>query len=438
MSATTKSGGSVPGAKSGVRLVVEDSEIPLTVICGTEGERGIDIARLRAQSGLVTLDSGYANTGACRSEITFLDGERGVLRYRGIPIEQLAEKSHFVEVAYLLVYGQLPSREQLANFSQGIERHSSIPDELAQLVGSLGERVHPMGVLSAATVALSGYFPQGVQPVLTPEQRGEVVVQLMGQMRAMIAACYRRGEGGQKSVPGESYCQGFLRMMFGASDRSLAPEVVRALDVLLLLHADHEQNCSTSTVRMVGSGRANVFAAIAAGINALWGPLHGGANEAVMNMLDAISAEGGDYKRFLARAKDRRDAFRLMGFGHRVYKNFDPRAQIIKRACDDVLEVLGVSDPALEVAKGLEEEALRDEYFVQRKLYPNVDFYSGIIYRALGIPRSFFTPLFVLGRLPGWLAQWEEMVGDSQMRICRPRQIYVGATNRPYVEMAKR
>ena len=227
-------------------------------------------------------------------------------------------------------------------------------------------------------------------------------------------------------------------MMFGASDRLMAPEVVRALDVLLLLHADHEQNCSTSSVRMVGSGRANVFASIAAGINALWGPLHGGANEAVINMLDAISAEGGDYKRFLARAKDRRDAFRLMGFGHRVYKNFDPRARIIKRACDEVLEVLGVSDPALEVAKGLEEEALRDEYFVQRKLYPNVDFYSGIIYRALGIPRNFFTPLFVLGRLPGWLAQWGEMVGDVRMRICRPRQIYVGAANRPYVEMAKR
>ncbi|MCY4644644.1 MAG: citrate synthase [Bacteriovoracales bacterium] len=422
------------------KIVVGDQTYEVDIVTGTEGEKALDIGSLRGRSGLVTLDNGFGNTGSCRSSVTFLNGEKGVLKYRGIPIEELAQKSHFLEVAFLLIEGALPSREELDDFAQRIAKNSHLPEPFKKMMASFPQKMHPMGALSCGTVALSAFFPEGNPPDPSAEQRAKAITLLLGQMKAMIATYYRLRVGKElrDSDPGFDYSSDFFQMMFGEGDRDVDPEVAKALDTLLILHGDHEQNCSTSSVRMVGSGKANLFSSVASGINALWGPLHGGANEAVIDMLDEILADGGGYKKFLAKAKDKSDPFRLMGFGHRVYKNFDPRAKIIKGACDTVLSKLGVHDPVLDIAKGLEEEALKDDYFMERKLYPNVDFYSGIIYRALGIPTDFFTPMFVLGRLPGWLAQWKELREDPKMRIGRPRQIYMGKTDEAYVEMGVR
>lgn len=420
---------------SKAKLSYDGNEIELDIFEGTEGERAIDITKLRGETGLVTIDSGYGNTGACTSAITFLDGEKGILKYRGIPIEQLAENSNFAEVSYLLINGKLPSETELENFRNEIKDHSDIPKELANMIKLFPKSTHPMGVISSLVCALSGFHPELAKENLSPEEMDKAIYTLLGQIKTMTAAYYRTINGQDIVAPSKKYfCQDFLTMMFEEPD----PEVSDALDKLFILHADHEQNCSTSTVRMVGSSHANVFATISAGIDALWGPLHGGANQAVIEMLDEIQADGGDYKKFLEKAKDKEDPFRLMGFGHRVYKNFDPRAKIIKKACDTILSKLGVEDPVLDIAKGLEKEALEDKYFVDRKLYPNVDFYSGIIYRALGIPTDFFTVMFVLGRLPGWIAQWKEMREDPKSRICRPRQIYVGETNSEFVDIKKR
>ena len=425
---------------SRAKLNVDGQEYELDILEGTEREQAIDITQLRNQSGLITLDSGYANTTSYLSAITFLNGEKGTLKYRGIPIEQLAKKSHFIEVAFLLIYGNLPTKKELDNFAHGIGQNSKISGALKKIIQQLPlQQIHPMGVLSATTVALSGLYPQWDRPDLSSEEIDQAIIQLIGQMKAIIAACYRIRMG-KEPLPSDTKLEfsfDFLQMMFGEKGDEVIPEAAKALDMLFTLHADHEQNCSTSAVRIVGSSKANIFASISSGINALWGPLHGGANEAVINMLNAIQADAGNPKKFLAKAKDKKDPFRLMGFGHRVYKNFDPRSKIIKKASDTLLNKLKVQDPVLDIARELEEQALKDDYFIQRKLYPNVDFYSGIIYRALGIPTNFFTPMFVLGRLPGWLAQWKELREDPKMRICRPRQIYVGKTNQTYTERLK-
>ncbi|MBL7664363.1 MAG: citrate synthase [Bacteriovoracaceae bacterium] len=420
------------------KLILENGTFEFPVIEGTEQEKAVDISKLRAQTGYVTLDNGYMNTGACTSNITFLDGEKGILKYRGIPIEVLAEKSTFMEVAYLLINGKLPNEKQFLEFRNGINDVSKVPDGIINIIKQFPKDAHPMGVLSAAMVGLSAFYPEYLDADLTPEKKVKVINQLIAQMRIICAAFYRHsiGKNPVKSDTKLSYCADFMHLMFDKGN--IDPAVAQALDILLILHADHEQNCSSTTVRVVGSSQANPFASISAGIDALWGPLHGGANQAVLEMLEAIHQDGGDFKKFLARAKDKNDTFRLMGFGHRVYKNFDPRAKIIKKACDTVLDKLGVDDPLLEIAKGLEAEALKDPYFVERKLYPNVDFYSGIIYRALGIPTNMFTVMFALGRLPGWLAQWKELIESDAMKIARPRQIYTGDVNSEYVDIKKR
>lgn len=416
---------------STAKLTVGDKSYELTLIEGTEGEKALDITKLRQESGLVTLDSGYMDTGACTSAITFLDGERGILKYRGYPIEELAEHSTFTEVSYLLIYGNLPSASELKAFEQKIASYDDIPEGLKKIITAFPKDAHPMAVLSASMVALSSFYPKMCAQDLTKEQRDEVMVQLMGQLKVMTAFAHRHasGQAPVKSDKSLDYSSDFLHMMTG---KPVDKEVAKALDVLLILHADHEQNCSTSTVRMVGSSKANPFATISGGVNALWGPLHGGANQAVLEMLEDIKNEGISYQQFLEQVKDKKSASRLMGFGHRVYKNFDPRAKIIKKATDTVLSKLGVKDPLLDIAKGLEETALKDPYFVERKLYPNVDFYSGIIYRALGIPTEMFTVMFALGRLPGWMAQWKEMLEAPGFKIARPRQIYTGETNKHY------
>lgn len=413
------------------KLTVGDKTYDLTMIEGTEGEKALDITKLRQESGLVTLDSGYMDTGACTSAITFLDGEKGILKYRGYSIEELAQYSNFMEVSYLVIYGNLPTPAELKAFEGKVAAHDDIPEGLKSIIKAFPKDAHPMGVLSAAMVGLSAFYPEMLVQDLTKEQRDEVMVQLMGQLKVITAFAHRHAMGLApiKSDKNLDYCSDFLHMMTG---KVADPEVARALDVLLILHADHEQNCSTSTVRMVGSSKANPFATISGGINALWGPLHGGANQAVLEMLAEIQKEGIGYQKFLEQVKDKSSSSRLMGFGHRVYKNFDPRAKIIKKATDTVLTKLGVKDPLLDIAKGLEETALKDPYFVERKLYPNVDFYSGIIYRALGIPTEMFTVMFALGRLPGWMAQWKEMLEAPGFKIARPRQIYVGETNRTY------
>lgn len=420
-------------------LEFDGNNIELEVFEGTEGEKSVDITKLRGETGLVTLDSGYGNTGACTSGITFLNGEKGILKYRGYPIEQLAEHSNFEEVSYLLIHGNLPSEKQLNEFLSKTKERSEIPEKIREMLKLYPKTAHPMAVLSATTASLSAFYPELNKQDLSTEEQNEAIYNLLGQLKTMTSSFYRVTQNEDFVAPKfDSWSADFLNMMFEGSGKNIDDEVIKALDTLFILHADHEQNCSTSTVRMVGSSKANLFATISAGIDALWGPLHGGANQAVIEMLDAIKEDGGDHKRYLEKAKDKNDPFRLMGFGHRVYKNFDPRAKIIKKACDTVLDKLGVEDPVLDIAKGLEEEALKDPYFVDRKLYPNVDFYSGIIYRALGIPVDFFTPMFVLGRLPGWIAQWKEMVEDPKMRICRPRQIYTGETNREYIDLKKR
>lgn len=422
-----------------VKIEIDGKSLNLEVLEGTEGEKAFDISSLRGSTGYVTLDSGYGNTGSCTSEITFLDGELGILRYRGYPIEQLAEKSNFVEVAYLLINGKLPQKNEYDFFYEKISSFATLPDQIVKMIDLFPVNAHPMGILSSVTAALSAYYPDFLKETLTPVDRERAMAQLMAQMKIILAYIYRKQKGlsAHRSHPSLGYSKDFLNMMFFEEGREIDEEVAQALDVLLILHADHEQNCSTSTVRNVASSHANVFASISAGIDALWGPLHGGANQKVLEMLEAIQKDGGGHQKFIAKAKDKNDSFRLMGFGHRVYKNFDPRAKIIKRACDTVLEKLRVQDPLLDIAKGLAEQALSDDYFKERNLYPNVDFYSGIIYKALGIPTNMFTPMFALGRLPGWLAQWKEL-REGESRLARPRQIYTGANLRDYVEMKNR
>lgn len=422
-------------------LTLGDKSYELPVVTGSENEKAINIQKLRAESELVTLDSGYKNTGATTSNITFLDGEKGILRYRGYPIEQLAEKSSFIEVAYLLIYGELPTKTQLESFQNGITRHTLIHEDMKRFYEAYPAKAHPMGVVASITCSLSTFYPESQQPNRTEEDVQLTIVRLLAKFSTIAAWAYKNSVGHPVMYPKNSlhYVENFLHMMFGMPTENFDadPVIVNALDKLLILHADHEQNCSTSTVRMVGSSQANLYASISAGICALWGPLHGGANQAVIEMLEQIKNDGGDVQKFINKAKDKNDTFRLMGFGHRVYKNFDPRASIIKVACDQMLNKLGVSDPMLDIAKQLEEAALNDQYFVDRKLYPNVDFYSGIIYRAMGIPTEMFTVMFALGRLPGWIAQWKEMIGNKEP-ISRPRQIYTGSTIRDYQNIGDR
>jgi citrate synthase len=416
------------------KLDIDGQSLLLPIIEGTEGEKAFDITKLRSETGHITLDQGYMNTGSCQSAITFLDGEKGILRYRGYDIEELAEKSCFAEVSYLLLYGHLPTSSQLLSFSKECLMVERLPAGLEKMIKETPSQTHPMAILSAAMVILSGYHPEFSKEDLNSEERDRLYRLLMNYNLLLTAAIYHR------SLPDPipairqdfSYSQNFIHLMFSKSATEIPDTImVKALEILLILHADHEQNCSASTVRLVGSSKANLFASLSAGVNALWGSSHGGANQAVIEMLHMIYDDGGDYKTFLEKTKSKDGHFRLMGFGHRVYKNFDPRAKIIKKTCDEILGRLGIHDPILELAKGLEEEALRDSYFVDRKLYPNVDFYSGIIYKALGIPTEMFTVMFALGRTPGWMAQWKEMI-ESSYKIGRPRQIYTGPQKRPY------
>ncbi|HSN48281.1 MAG TPA: citrate synthase [Flavobacterium sp.] len=413
-------------------------EFPIFV--GTENEAGIDISKLRELSGAITLDSGYKNTGACVSEITFLDGEEGILRYRGYSIEELADKADFLEVCYLLIFGELPTKAQLTEFETHIRRYTLVNEEMKSIIDGFPKTAHPMGILSALTSALIAFNPSAVNPD-NKDELYEAVCKLMGKFLVIATWTYRKTMGYPLNYYDNTigYVENFMQLMFRLPTEPYKanPVIVEALDKLFILHADHEQNCSTSTVRMVGSSHAGLFASISAGVSALWGPLHGGANQAVLEMLEEIHANGGDADKYMAKAKDKDDPFRLMGFGHRVYKNFDPRAKIIKQAADEVLKTLGVDDPILAIAKKLEAAALADDYFVSRKLYPNVDFYSGIIYRALGIPTDMFTVMFAIGRLPGWIAQWKEMRLNKEP-IGRPRQIYTGYALRPFKEVDKR
>ena len=421
-------------------IEVEGKKFEFPLVEGTENELGIDIKKLRTETGLVTLDPGFKNTGSCESAITFLDGEKGILRYRGYSIEDLAEKADFLEVAYLLIFGELPTQEQLDKFHKDIKSQSNVAEDMKKILDGFPQSAHPMGVLSALTSALIAFNPSSVD-VASEEEMYKAIVKILGKFPVLVAWTMRKKESlpldyGDTSL---GYVENIHKMMFRKPNEEykVDKEVIQALDKLLILHADHEQNCSTSTVRMVGSAHTGLFASLSAGISALWGPLHGGANQAVIEMLEAIKQDGGDTKKFMAKAKDKNDPFRLMGFGHRVYKNFDPRAKIIKKAADEVLGQLGVDDPVLNIAKGLEQEALKDQYFVDRKLYPNVDFYSGIIYRALGIPVEMFTVMFALGRLPGWIAQWREMRMKNEP-IGRPRQIYVGENLREFKNINNR
>lgn len=422
-------------------LEIDGKKYEFPIVEGTENELGIDIKSLRAATGgVVTLDPGYKNTGACESAITFLDGEKGVLRYRGYAIEELAEKAHFLEVCYLLIFGELPTEQQLSKFHTDIKAQSHVDEDVKRILDGFPKAAHPMGVLSSLTSALVAFNPSSVN-VDSEEDMYKAIVKILGKFPVLTAWTYRKRMGLPLDYGGDSlgYVDNFLKMMFKkpSGEYTTNETVLEALDKLLILHADHEQNCSTSTVRIVGSSHAGLFVSISAGIAALWGPLHGGANQAVIEMLEAIKEDGGDTKKFMAKAKDKDDPFRLMGFGHRVYKNFDPRAKIIKKAADDLLDNLGIEDDILDIAKALEKEALEDPYFVERKLYPNVDFYSGIIYRALGIPVEMFTPMFALGRLPGWIAQWREMRLNKEP-IGRPRQIYTGENLRGFVPVEKR
>jgi citrate synthase len=423
------------------KIVLGGSEYELPVIEGTENEKAVDISKMRGQSGYITIDPGFKNTGSTKSAITFLDGEKGILRYRGYPIEQLAEEATFIEVAYLLIYGNLPTTEQLENFTESITKHTLVHEDMKQFFGMYPSQAHPMGILSSMVVSLSTFYPESLDPNRSAEAKDLTIHRLLAKLPTLAAMSYKNSTRHPFIYPKNDldYCSNFLNMMFAmpTEDYKIDPVIVKALNKLLILHADHEQNCSTATVRVVGSSQANLYASISAGICALWGPLHGGANQAVIEMLEKIDADGGDVDKWVLKAKDKDDSFRLMGFGHRVYKNFDPRARIIKKACDDVLEKLGIDDNLLAIAKKLEKVALEDEYFKSRNLYPNVDFYSGIIYRALGIPTDMFTVMFALGRLPGWIAQWKEMLEGGEP-IGRPRQVYTGATERDYVPIEKR
>jgi citrate synthase len=425
--------------KAALEVNGQKHEFPL--VTGTENEVAIDIKTLRAVTrGVITIDPGYKNTGSCESGITFLDGEKGILRYRGYAIEDLAEKASFLEVAFLLIFGELPDEEELEKFHSDIKAQSLVDDDIRKIIDAFPKSAHPMGVLSSLTSALTAFNPSSVN-VDSEEDMYNSVVKILGKFPVLVAWTLRKKHGlpldyGDNNL---GYVENVLKMMFHKPNEEYIQNqiVVDALDKLLILHADHEQNCSTSTVRIVGSSHAGLFASLSAGISALWGPLHGGANQAVLEMLEAIKEDGGDTKKYMAKAKDKEDPFRLMGFGHRVYKNFDPRAKIIKVSADKVLEDLGIEDSILDIAKGLEHEALNDDYFVKRKLYPNVDFYSGIIYRAMGIPTEMFTVMFALGRLPGWIAQWREMRLNKEP-IGRPRQLYVGEAHRTFVNLKKR
>lgn len=422
-------------------ITLNGKTLDLPVYTGTEGEKAIDISKLRDQTGHITLDPGYKNTGATKSAITFLDGEKGILKYRGYKIEDLAEKSTFLEVAYLLIYGDLPSKETLEKFRSDIKGQMMVHEDMKNFFAGFPSKSHPMGQLSCLVGALSAFYPESLNPNQTEDEENKTIINLLGKMPTIVSWIQKKSLGHPVVYPKKDfgYIDNFMNMIFGEvnCDKIFDDAVLDAMRVLLILHADHEQNCSTSTVRIVGSSNANLYASISAGINALWGPLHGGANQAVIEMLEDIKNDGGDVEKYLAKAKDKNDPFRLMGFGHRVYKNFDPRAKIIKKAADDVLEKLGINDPVLDIAKGLEKAALSDQYFIDRKLYPNVDFYSGIIYRALGFNSEMFTVLFALGRLPGWIAQWKEM-RDNKEPIGRPRQLYIGEVDREYVPLEER
>jgi citrate synthase len=421
------------------RLTLEGKNYEFPIIIGSEGEKAIDISDLRSQTGYITLDNGYVNTGATTSDITYLDGEQGILRYRGIPIEQLAEQSTFVETSYLLIYGELPSRQQLDNFSRLLTNHSMIHEDMKHFFDGFPASAHPMAILSSMVCSLSAYYPESLNVF---ENMDMQATRLLSKLRTIAAFSYKKSIGRPMMYPLNNlpYCANFLQMMFAVPSEPYEPDpdLVRALNILLILHADHEQNCSASTVRLVGSSQANLFASISAGICALWGPLHGGANQAVIEMLQQIQDSDTSCADFLAQVKDKKAGVRLMGFGHRVYKNYDPRAKILKEMTGIILKKRGIRDPLLDLALQMEEIALSDPYFIERKLYPNVDFYSGILYKAMGIPIDMFPVMFAIGRLPGWIAQWKEMMEDPKRRIGRPRQIYTGPNERKYVSIDKR
>jgi citrate synthase len=431
----------VSTVKTATLNLPDGQSIELPVITGSENEKAVDIGKLRAQTGYITIDPGFVNTGSCTSDITFLNGEEGILRYRGIPIEQLAEKSTFVEVSYLLIYGKLPNKQEKTAFREELIRHSLIHEDMKHFFESFSNQAHPMVTLSAMVSSLSAYYTEA-SGLATPETLDRDAARLISKVRTIAAFSYKKSIGQPFIYPNNSYryCENLLNMMFAvpSEEYEIDQDIADTLNLLLILHADHEQNCSTSTVRVVGSSKANVYASVAAGILALWGPLHGGANQQVIEMLQRIHEDDGNIDKFIGHVKDKSSGVRLMGFGHRVYKNFDPRAKVIKTACDKVLNKLGIHDPLLDLAKQMEERALEDEYFIERKLYPNVDFYSGIIYRAIGIPVNMYTVMFALGRLPGWIAQWKEMVEDPQVRIARPRQIYTGETAIDFVPVEER
>ncbi|MBC8350851.1 MAG: citrate synthase [Planctomycetes bacterium] len=423
------------------KLKLGDRELDLPIVVGTEQEKAIDISKLRGDAGFITLDEGYVNTGSTTSAITYLDGEQGILRYRGYPIEVLAANCDFVEICYLLIYGELPTNEELQAFRMSIRRHTMLHEDMRSFYNGFPRDAHPMAILSSVVSALSTFYQDSLNPL--DERQVEVSIhRLLAKLPTIAAYAYKKSSGQPFVYPQNDlkYCENFLQMMFAVPSEpyEIDEDSIQALNLLLIVHADHEQNCSTSTVRMVGSANANLFASISAGMSALWGPLHGGANEACVNMLEEIIADGGNVQKFVDMAKDKKSGFRLMGFGHRVYKNYDPRALIIKAACDKLLAKLQLDDPLFEVAQKLEEVALNDPYFVERKLYPNVDFYSGVIYRAIGIPQTMFTVLFAMGRLPGWIAHWAEMHRSPSKRICRPRQVYTGETIREFVPIDDR
>jgi citrate synthase len=413
----------------------------LPIIVGSQNEKAIDISKLRDLTGFITLDTGYKNTGATKSAITFLDGEEGILQYRGYSIEELADKASFMEVSYLLIYGELPTQTQLKTFETNIKMHTLVHEDMKRFFEAFPAQAHPMGVLSSMVSSLATFYPESLDPNRSSDAKDLTIQRILAKLPTLSAWSYKNSIRHKVMYPRNNYnyCENFLHMMFAmpTEDYHVDPIIVSAVNKLFILHADHEQNCSTSTVRMVGSSQANLYSSVSAGISALWGPLHGGANQEVIEMLEQIHKDGGNVDKWILKAKDKEDPFRLMGFGHRVYKNFDPRANIIKKTCDEVLEKLGISDPLLEIAKKLEKVALEDEYFKSRNLYPNVDFYSGIIYKAIGIPTEMFTVMFALGRLPGWIAQWKEMT-ENKEPIGRPRQIYTGKTSREYVPLSKR
>ncbi len=422
-----------------VTLTYNGKEIRLPMVTGSEGEKAIDISRLRAETGFITLDPGYVNTGSCLSSITFMDGEKGILRYRGIPVEQLAQHSSFKETVYLLINGRLPNRTELTQFSVMLNDNSLVHTDLKTFFQNFPRGSHPMGILSSMVNAMKSFYP--VLDTLE-EEINITMTRLLAKVRTMAAMCYKISRGHELVFPRPdlTYCENFLNMMFDTPVKpyEMKREAVNALRVFWILHADHEQNCSTSSVRMVGSARVNLYAAISSGIAALWGPLHGGANQAVIEMLTAIQHDGGNCQKAIQRAKDKKDPFRLMGFGHRVYKTYDPRAKIMKKMCDELLESMQITDPLLDTARELEEIALKDPYFIDHNLYPNIDFYSGIVLRAIGIPTNMFPVMFALGRLPGWIAQWKESMDDPKWKICRPRQIYMGKRSYDYVPIEDR